>query len=329
MLLAALLQALPSALPVVLQADLRMPQGEQDARIEVRRIAPTLGARLGAEKWLARHATAHDQVLCFGNLPPLYKLAAHVSVLVQNRHLVEKSDLRGFPLSVRLRLLLERQWLSRRLSHCNEILVQSASMARLVQQNFGNPPTVRILPFVQPASSVPSTTHPVAQMVDFIYVASGEPNKNHVNLLEAWRLLAQDGLRPSLRLTIDRVRYARLAADIERTVARHDLKISNLGTVKHDDVAALYQQARALIYPSTLESFGIPLLEAQQAGIDILASELDYVRDLLDPVQAFDPASPVSIARAVRRYLGRPDQRYVAVSADAFLQAVLLPKLSS
>ena len=141
--------------------------------------------------------------------------------------------------------------------------------------------------------------------------------------MEAWRLLAVGGVRPSLRLTIDHQRHAGLVFTINQTVAAYGLKIDNIGAIGHEAALSLYRQARALVYPSSLESFGIPLLEAHQAGIDILAPERDYVRDLLDPVESFDPDSSVSIARAVRRYLGELEPRHAPATAADFLQAVL------
>jgi glycosyltransferase involved in cell wall biosynthesis len=53
-----------------------------------------------------------------------------------------------------------------------------------------------------------------------------------------------------------------------------------------------------------MESFGLPLIEARQAGLPILASELDYVRDIVDPEESFDPFSARSIVRAVTRFMG-------------------------
>jgi hypothetical protein len=51
---------------------------------------------------------------------------------------------------------------------------------------------------------------------------------------------------------------------------------------------------------------GLPLIEAREAKVDIIAAELDYVRDVVTPVQTFDPNSPISIARSVKRYLNIP-----------------------
>ncbi|MBF9046477.1 glycosyltransferase [Rhodobacterales bacterium LSUCC0031] len=298
-----------------------------DERVVVRRVEPNLSARFSAERQMVQETMPGDRILCFGNLPPLFPLAAHVTLFVQNRLLIEDSDLSGYSLLVRLRLALERKWLARCLAHCDEVVVQTATMARIFTQRFPDAPAPRILAFMHgadvPKHLIEGADIPSTPVVDFLYVANGEPHKNHLVLLEAWCLLADCGIHPSLMLTIDTRKYTSLALSINQAVATHDLKIVNIGAVAHEDAIALYRQACALLYPSTLEAFGIPLLEARQAGVDVLAPERDYVRDILDPVESFDPGSAVSIARAVRRYLGQSEPRYPAVPAADFLNELL------
>ncbi len=55
----------------------------------------------------------------------------------------------------------------------------------------------------------------------------------------------------------------------------------------------------------------------------MLAAELDYVRDVLAPEQTFDPNSSVSIARAVRRYLGIDEPSLQLLNAAKFLDLIL------
>jgi len=159
---------------------------------------------------------------------------------------------------------------------------------------------------------------------DFVYVATGDAHKNHEHLLDAWLLLEEAGLFPSLVLTVG-AENAKLLGRLEHLCAASRLRIENLGELSREQVLDLYTHARALIYPSTLESFGLPLLEAAACGLPIVASELDYVRDLVEPVETFDAGSAVSIARAVRRFLECPEPPVALMTASGFLERILRP----
>jgi glycosyltransferase involved in cell wall biosynthesis len=289
----------------------------------VRTVAPGLGSRLAAE-WLLRSVVgAHDTVLCFGNLPPLFSVRGRVVLFLQNRYLVRPRSTRGLPVRVRLRNAIERIWLRSRLGAVHTVIVQTPSMAREVSEVFGITP--RTAPFAAAADHSDTMAQPQAVSsgpASFLYVASGEPHKNHLNLLAAWRLLFDEGVTASLTLTVPCDRFPALCAAIE-DARRHGSMVENVGFVDSATLAGLYTRCSAIVYPSRFESFGLPLIEAQRRGIPILAAELDYVRDLMDPVQSFDPESPVSIARAVKRFLARTETRAELLTPDRFLASVI------
>lgn len=283
------------------------------------RVPPSLMGRLLAEWQLKRFAKADDVVLCFGNLPPLFRISGHVRVFLQNRFLFGQRNLAAFGWRTRLRLMVERFWLRVRLKIRMQVFVQTPTMARELAMESGI--KARVLPFIPVAAL--SEYGCVPRRFDFIYVASGEPHKNHRNLIEAWKLLAKEGLYPTLCLTLDHDKDHRLVSWVESAVRTAYLRIENVGFGSRMDIDQHYRDSAALIYPSTLESFGLPLLEAAAAKLPILAAELDYVRDVSVPVQTFDPLSPVSIARAVKRHLGIAESSLRPMSTASFLQAVL------
>lgn len=326
-MLASMINALPVGMKSLLSLDSRMPFSDGGGGGQVRRVKPTIMQRFLAERWLVNHVLPGDVVLCFGNLPPLFKLSGHVVVFVQNRYLVDDVKLGSFPIKTRLRLCVERIWLSCRLSHVNAFVVQTPTMKRLLEIRTKGKIPVRILPFMAKHEEYVRKNQPRDIQnnddFDFLYVASGEPHKNHRLLIEAWCLLAREGLFPTLKLTLDKVHFAELCSWMEQRVEQNQLKVDNMESLPHEQVKQLYAQARALIYPSTFESFGLPLIEARQAGLPILASELDYVRDVLDPEQTFDPESAVSIARAVKRFLGIDEPPLPLHDATGFLEQIL------
>jgi glycosyltransferase involved in cell wall biosynthesis len=326
-LLRALLLALPKNQSLVAFLDARardlIPLNNSCA---VSWVSPSPSARLGAEFALRNAARSARFVLCFHGLPPLMPTLAPVFVFLQNRLYVDRGDLSQFAWKTRLRLIYER-FVGRTFNHrVRQYLVQTPAMERAVIQwcaacAISPTPPVKVFPFVD-ALPEPSVRLDRSTKWDFVYVGDGEAHKNHRGLLAAWRLLAQQGIRPSLALTLS-PRDKALIREVETAHEQSGVHICNLGKIPRDEIMALYASARALIFPSTSESFGLPLVEAAHFGLPILASELDFVRDVCTPTHTFDPASPVSIARAVRRFLGCPELPVALHTAAEFWNEIL------
>lgn len=287
-------------------------------------VTKSFWSRLLAEWRLYRRCAPDDTVLCFHGLPPLLPLRGHVVVFVQNRILFETGSLTCYSFFTRIRLTIERLWTYILRKNCNRYIVQTPSMKNTVQSCLGADVVVSVLPFAPLVDSFePKKNATPIRKYNFVYVASGEAHKNHSNLLEAWRLLADAYLRPSLALTINPQSFPLLSAKITRYSQEYGIDIVNLGQVPAIEIPNLYQSSSALIFPSTTESLGLPLIEAAQLDLPVLASELDYVRDVIEPAETFDPNSPVSIARAVRRFLGDAEPTVQIRSAEEFLAEVL------
>lgn len=326
-----LLRALLAAKPPLLRLNTILDARVQDRfragdRAPVKWVTPKVWSRIAAEVTLHKAAKSARVILCFHGLPPMLPTTAQVFVFLQNRLHVDGSSLSGYTWKTRLRVSCERL-VARMFRHrVRQYVVQTRGMAQLLRQwlgegSAGSEPSVKVFPFVE---ELPRWNDPGASKAkwDFVYIADGEPHKNHKTLLAAWRLLAEEGLRPSLALTLG-PRDAGVRNEIVEAARQADLPISNLGEVQREEIAGLYANARALIFPSTRESFGLPLVEATQAGLPIVASELDYVRDVCEPAQTFDPASATSIARAVRRLLDMPEARVQLRSPSDFWTELL------
>jgi glycosyltransferase involved in cell wall biosynthesis len=297
----------------------------------IRRVKPSLLHRLMAERWLVRHIRKSDHVLCFGNLPPLWKLKGKVTLFLQNRLLLNKTDWKSFALRIRFKLMIERYWLLSTLHHVDRVIVQTPSMKRQLEACSGMPIDIHVLPFVAEPTGYRRKLSTEKASVwrekspRFVYIASGDAHKNHRRLLDAWRILAEENIFPELHLTIDTKRHPDIAHRVAEINASHTASIRNHDQLTHTEILRLYQHVDAAIYPSLLESFGLPLIEARQAGLPVLAAETDYVRDLLDPEESFDPQSSVSIARAVKRFMGIPADTLPTLDATTFLQKIFAP----
>ncbi len=276
-------------------------------RLSVIGVESTTRSRLWSEYSLARLTKRHrgSTVLCLGNIPPLFPCSANVVLYLQTVLYFRafRKYLDGFRL--RLKLAIEGAWIRWRIRSVDRVLVQSCLVAELLRQEYGiGIDMVKVLPFadLEGLRAKPSGGSAAAKS-GFFYPALGTPHKNHEKLIDAWVLLAREEIRPPLLLTID-PRFGRLLEHLEKAKRESRIDVVNLGLVSHRQVLSQMSAAQAMIFPSLCESFGLPLLEARENGVPVIAGELDYVREILDPVETFDPESALSIARAVKRFLG-------------------------
>lgn len=326
-LLRALLAAAESRTREVL-IDARIAASAADGPTRMRAVPRSFLSRIAALYSLARRARATDVLLCFNSLPPLVRSRAYVVNYVHAPHFVGAHIGIDYPRVTRLRLAIERFWFRRGVRYCDEIWVQTETMAQaLLAKHPGC--NVRVAPLVDEAifaalndAAEGAPTSDGSQLC-FFYPADGVGHKNHARLLRAWQQLARSGLRPSLQLTLQLDELVR--AEAEAGVAIADVPgIENLGRISREAVLARMGRCSALIFPSLAETFGLPLLEARMIGKPIVASERDFVRDVCRPRESFDPESPRSIARAVRRFVtGGDEMASHFYSAAQFVDEVL------
>lgn len=295
--------------------------------IDVSWVRPSIISRLNAEVDLFRIAKKKDLVFCFHGLPPLFPIVSEVLLFQQNRIHLGLDPLSQFSYKVRLRLLGERTISKVFKKRVTQYIVQTPSMKKALIEWYSDiktPPKVDVFPFFD-TLSLPSnhSRSSLTNVWDFIYVADGVAHKNHLRLLDAWVMLAKEGLFPSLAVTLTS-RDELLIERFKAITAKFSLNIVNLGQLNRDEIGELYSMTEALVFPSTSESFGLPLIEASQANVKIVASELDFVRDVCSPVETFDPSSVISIYRSVKRYLRSENKPLKIHSAKEFIDEYVI-----
>lgn len=332
-LLVTLIESIPDVCNVIVQIDERLEIPVSIGKnITFRRVPATLFGRLSADYWVKKNSKKTDLIICFGSLPLFFGSRARQIVFVQNLYLIEDRALTGFSLKTMLRIKLERFWFDWGKGGVWNFIVQSQSMKRILLKKNGlkQENNIYVFPFSKPLDlknfdtcSIPLKINLPSMAEKFIYVASGEPHKNHKLLIYAWCELASNQIYPVLFLTIDPNEFKGLCEWIDEKISAHKLKVINLGLLPHDEVLGWYTKVDALIYPSLFESFGLPLIEASNTGLPIIASELDYVRDISDPLESFDPNSSISIARSVGRFLKIKLNRTPVIDASQFIENIL------
>jgi glycosyltransferase involved in cell wall biosynthesis len=135
-----------------------------------------------------------------------------------------------------------------------------------------------------------------------------EPRKNTINLLRACIHLRKH--RPELPFQLILVGEVHVlpgfALQVER--ARQFLPVVHAGYRSDEDVARLLAGARALLFASLWEGFGIPPLEAMTAGALVITSDLASIPEVCgDNAVYCDPYEPADIAAGLAVCLEMPE----------------------
>ncbi|MGH9721300.1 MAG: glycosyltransferase family 4 protein [Bryobacteraceae bacterium] len=115
----------------------------------------------------------------------------------------------------------------------------------------------------------------------FLFAGTLEPRKNIPFLIEAWRPVhAKTG--------VELLMAGRRRADFAEPSPEPGLRF--LGEVQDERLPELYSNARAVVYPSLYEGFGLPVLEAMQCGAVVITSTDPSIHEVCgDAAMRLDP----------------------------------------
>jgi glycosyltransferase involved in cell wall biosynthesis len=136
-------------------------------------------------------------------------------------------------------------------------------------------------------------------------VADLYTQKNLHTLVEAFALLRAS--RPGLTLHVAGRRVDEgYAESLERRIAALGLSaaVRFAGVVAPDALAGLYRRCAVFVFPSTVETFGNPLIEAMASGAPIACARAAAMPEILGDAGAyFDPADAADMARGIAALL--------------------------
>lgn len=263
-----------------------------------------LRGRIAAELKIFKQAKPGDIILCFNGSVPLFPSKARILVYIQNTILLEARQTREISLFGALRVSVERLALRLYWKKVEMLFVQTKSMKMRLQKfrkNYRLPEKqIQITPFFKKPSQTRSSDKDIAP-TRFFYPALFHKYKNHYQLFVAWEMFVEQVPEAKLIISLEKSQLERICAPRVFSEAFHE-SVDCLGKLTFEQTQEIMAGASALVFPSKTESFGMPLLEASSLGVPIIASERDYVRDVCNPDETFDPNSALSIFRALMRF---------------------------
>ena len=137
----------------------------------------------------------------------------------------------------------------------------------------------------------------------FLYVGQLQPRKNILNLIAAWARIAQRVPEYKLIL-VGSARDEASLAEVRAAIIKGGVAGSVIlaGRVSNEGVRKLYSGARALVYSSLFEGFGLPIVEALACGIPVITSQISSLPEVAgDAGLLVNPHAIESIGDAIVR----------------------------
>ena len=154
--------------------------------------------------------------------------------------------------------------------------------------------------------------HGLARQRYLIYPANTWPHKNHDMLLTAAGMYFARHPSSDLKIVCAGVSDDARGRTLKAAATRMGLgeRVIFPGFLSERELAGLLAAARALIFPSLFEGFGMPLLEAMAQGVPVLSANTTSLPEIAgDGALLFDPRRPGEILSAIETIEEEPQAR--------------------
>lgn len=186
----------------------------------------------------------------------------------------------------------------------HRFVVQTDPIKRLLSDRLGIP--LSKISVITPSVRVPNSgkVNSFSGDFHFFYPATPFPYKNHKILLQALEII---GKRDNKLLNKIRIHFTFEETDYKSLVKYAKTKniLRNVafdGYLPKDKVFLYYNSCSALLFPSVLETVGLPLLEAASLGRPIIVADSEYSRFVMKEYRGarfVDPYNPTLWADAI------------------------------
>lgn len=151
-----------------------------------------------------------------------------------------------------------------------------------------------------------------------LHVGSHSPHKNIEALILTWRYLKSSIHHRKVPHQLVLAGYnSSNSSRIRALVMKSGIEdsVNLIGEVEEKELAPLYCGADLFVFPSKIEGFGLPVLEAMACGTPVICSNADSLREIADGAAwIIDPDHPDSFAEAIVQLLCSPSLRKTYIS---------------
>ena len=204
-------------------------------------------------------------------------------------------------------------------SNADRVVVHSESTKQDIEEFYGlDQDKIKVIPHSSYIRHVPDLSredtaellqrHDLTHGNYFLYPSNFWPHKNHRLILQAMAALSKDGARPPRMVFTGPRKATGVHRNTQKMIERFGQEfnladhITQTGFLDHTEIKAMFRSARGVIIPSKFEGFGIPVVDAFEAGVPVMVADASCLPEVMgDAGMLFDADKPADLAEKMMR----------------------------
>ena len=230
----------------------------------------------------------YDKIVCLSNIPPPIKLNKTVYIYFHNLLLVTFSLNFSSPYALCLNFLKVQYIKFFNKGSYNWITQTDYSRSLISKKLNINKNLIKLFPFFD-ISDIPFIEKNFnSNKLNYLCVTSNSKHKNVSRLINAF-FKADFSSKKQVNLSIT-------TSGIDQV--NDNKKIKYLGYLNRQELIKKYTQSQYIVFPSMIESFGLPIIEGIKSGSNVLISNIKSLKEICKPSIVFDPLDEKDIIKA-------------------------------
>ena len=230
----------------------------------------------------------YDKIICLSNIPPPIKIDVEVYIYFHNLLLIASNLQLSSPFDFFLNFI-KRQYIKSFNQKSYKWVTQTNYSKILLSNRLKiEEKLVKVLPFFDISDISYSKRNFKSKTINYLCVSSNSKHKNIKKMINAF-----------CKSNFDSDKHVKLCITTKGKNKLIDNKeLHFLGYVNRKELINIYSQSHYIIFPSMIESFGLPIIEGISSGANILSSNIKSITEVAETSIKFNPKKESEIKMA-------------------------------
>tara|TARA_B110001454_G_scaffold209057_1_gene222162 strand:- start:2361 stop:3380 length:1020 start_codon:yes stop_codon:yes gene_type:complete len=231
-----------------------------------------------------------EKVVCLSNVPPPVRINKQVYIYFHNLLLLKRKIIFSsflFFFTSSLKFLYIRFYNSNRYNWVVQTMYMKEELRNKLKVN---PSMIMVLPFYEVEDIHFQHKDFNKNRLSFFCVTS---NSKHKNLKKVIKSFLKSDFTEKEKVTL-------LITTDGENIIYENKNIKYVGYLSRNETIKTYSKSEYVIFPSLVESFGLPIIEGIKSGSNVLISNIKSLKEICKPSIVFDPLDEKDIIKAFK-----------------------------